>query len=195
MPYPTKQSILKVLQDIPSGEPARSKYVEALRQKHQGGRTRSHYLLYDGQCLPAKVIWAAAHESAPPRPTRADHTHDIIPAFRNMGFKTVCARDVGRDAKREGLEGERYSREASEIQRNPRIAQAAKDRYDYVCQACGFKFEKMYGDLGAGFIECHHLDPLSEREGQERLTTLEDLTVLCSNCHRMIHRRAMVESG
>ncbi len=55
-----------------------------------------------------------------------------------------------------------------------------------VCEACGFDFQVAYGDRGAGFIECHHLKPLHElRPGDE--TTLEDLALLCANCHRMIH--------
>ena len=56
------------------------------------------------------------------------------------------------------------------------------------CEACGFDFKNVYGSRGAGFIECHHNVPLHEDEG-ERITRLEDLTLLCSNCHRMVHRK------
>lgn len=54
------------------------------------------------------------------------------------------------------------------------------------CEVCGFDFEAVYGELGRGFIECHHVVPLSE--GQ-RKTSLRDLALVCSNCHRMAHRR------
>lgn len=50
---------------------------------------------------------------------------------------------------------------------------------------CGFDFEQAYGELGAGFAEVHHLIPLSEGE---RTTKLNELLVVCSNCHAMIHR-------
>lgn len=54
------------------------------------------------------------------------------------------------------------------------------------CEVCGFDFEKVYGQLGAGYIEVHHKKPVSEGE---RITDLDnDLVMLCSNCHRMIHR-------
>ncbi len=54
------------------------------------------------------------------------------------------------------------------------------------CEVCGFDFEKTYGQLGAGYIEVHHKKPVSEGE---RITDLNnDLVMLCSNCHRMIHR-------
>ncbi len=50
-----------------------------------------------------------------------------------------------------------------------------------------------YGELGNGYIEAHHLDPLSERPElqwtDELQTSVEDVTVLCANCHRMIHCR------
>jgi hypothetical protein len=39
-----------------------------------------------------------------------------------------------------------------------------------------------------GFIECHHLVPLHELRGL-RKTRLEDLALVCSNCHRMLHRQ------
>ncbi|MER5772436.1 HNH endonuclease [Streptomyces sp. NPDC001985] len=56
------------------------------------------------------------------------------------------------------------------------------------CEACGFDFERVYGDRGSGYIECHHVVPLHEA-GESR-TKLSDLALICANCHRMIHRRA-----
>ena len=56
------------------------------------------------------------------------------------------------------------------------------------CEVCGFDFAKVYGVLGEGFIECHHTSPLSEIEN-EKETTLDDLSVVCPNCHRMLHRK------
>jgi 5-methylcytosine-specific restriction enzyme A len=56
-----------------------------------------------------------------------------------------------------------------------------------VCEACGFDFRQIYGDRGQGFIECHHVEPLHQTG--ERANTIRDLALLCSNCHRMIHRK------
>lgn len=55
------------------------------------------------------------------------------------------------------------------------------------CEACGFDFEQTYGELGKGYIECHHLIPLSNFQVNKE-TKLDDLALLCSNCHRMIHK-------
>ncbi len=58
----------------------------------------------------------------------------------------------------------------------------------FVCQACGFDFEEFYGDVGQGFIEAHHTIPVSElRPGSK--TKAGDIALVCSNCHRMLHRR------
>lgn len=56
------------------------------------------------------------------------------------------------------------------------------------CEVCGFGFEDFYGDLGHGYIECHHIVPLADIEFEKR-TKLEDLALVCSNCHRMLHRK------
>lgn len=76
-------------------------------------------------------------------------------------------------------------------ERNPKAVIAAKQEAEkhgnLRCCVCGFDFGKVYGDLGKGFIECHHTKPISEyRKGET--TRMEDLALVCSNCHRMLHR-------
>jgi 5-methylcytosine-specific restriction endonuclease McrA len=56
------------------------------------------------------------------------------------------------------------------------------------CEACGLNFEEVYGEYGKDFIEVHHIIPISESV-ENRKTKLEDLVLLCSNCHRMVHHR------
>ena len=67
------------------------------------------------------------------------------------------------------------------------IQVAAGDAYF----ACGFDFAAAYGDRGEGFIEAHHKVPVSQmREGDK--TQVQDIAMLCSNCHRMIHRAPLM---
>ena len=54
------------------------------------------------------------------------------------------------------------------------------------CEVCGFSFFEKYGLLGQGFIEAHHLKPLNETK--ETKTTKDDIALVCSNCHKMIHK-------
>jgi hypothetical protein len=78
-------------------------------------------------------------------------------------------------------------------ERDPRVVEQAKalarERHGRVfCEACGFDFEAAYGDLGRDFIEGHHTRPLSSYPGEQE-TRAADIALVCSNCHRMLHRR------
>ncbi len=86
-------------------------------------------------------------------------------------------------------ERRRYVRHAR-IERSSNAARKAKATHGYICQGCGFDFEKVYGDQGHEFIEAHHLIPLhSLVEGESvSMDPHRDFAVLCSNCHRMVHR-------
>jgi len=41
----------------------------------------------------------------------------------------------------------------------------------------------------AGFIEAHHLKPVSDLTDRMQVNPITDMVVLSANCHRMIHRR------
>jgi len=107
------------------------------------------------------------------------------------------AEDVAYEAV-EGLRRLRqhYARERS----RPLIERKRQDfasRHDgrVFCEVCRFDFAERYPQsLGAGFIEVHHLAPLSTRD-EPRRTGLEDLLLVCANCHRMIHRTRNAEGN
>lgn len=53
---------------------------------------------------------------------------------------------------------------------------------------CTFNLDETYGkDYANGYIQIHHIKPLSEYEGEVDPQT--DLVPLCANCHAMAHRR------
>jgi 5-methylcytosine-specific restriction protein A len=83
-------------------------------------------------------------------------------------------------------------------ERDPKIVKLKKKQVwqkcgCLACEACGFDYHKVYGTLGEGFIECHHIEPLAGYDAT-RETKLADLALLCANCHRMIHRNGQVKS-
>ena len=57
------------------------------------------------------------------------------------------------------------------------------------CEACAFDFEDFYGPRGSDFIECHHTKPVSTLAPGEK-TRIEDLVLLCANCHRIVHAKS-----
>jgi hypothetical protein len=90
-------------------------------------------------------------------------------------------------------EGRELLRLHRHLERNPTLVQRKKVQVlarngNLVCEVCDFDFALTYGPIGYGFAECHHLRPLAEIR-TERRTTLSQLAVVCSNCHRMLHRR------
>lgn len=54
------------------------------------------------------------------------------------------------------------------------------------CEACGFTFFSRYGDVGKDIIDVHHTKPLHLLKPGEK-TRVNDLALLCSNCHRVVH--------
>lgn len=78
-------------------------------------------------------------------------------------------------------------------ERNPALVKAKKKEVlkkagKLCCEVCTFDFKKTYGEIGEGFCEVHHLKQLSKADGIVE-TELEDLAVVCSNCHRIIHKQ------
>jgi HNH endonuclease len=90
-------------------------------------------------------------------------------------------------------EGARITRHVTQesLTRDGKLIELAKQRaYEMgngkiKCECCEFDFVEAYGDLGDRFIECHHKIHL---KAGERITDLKDLALVCSNCHRMLHR-------
>lgn len=93
------------------------------------------------------------------------------------------------EIENEYFEGERKYRLSSFYERNPKLRAAVIKAHGFVCKACGFDFEKKYGTHGIGFIEVHHLKPVCELKASTKVCPVNDMTVLCSNCHRILHRK------
>ena len=98
----------------------------------------------------------------------------------------------------EGSEGRLLTRVHKYRERNTKLVKDKKkkvfEELGYLeCEVCKFNFKEFYGEQslskkGEEFIECHHTKPVSELKKGEK-TKLSDLSLLCSNCHRMIHRK------
>ena len=80
------------------------------------------------------------------------------------------------------------SRERNSTLVKKKKAVALRQHGCLACEVCGFDFLQTYGERGREFIECHHTLPISSL-GEHGKTSLKDLALVCSNCHRMIHAR------
>jgi 5-methylcytosine-specific restriction endonuclease McrA len=87
-------------------------------------------------------------------------------------------------------EGRLIIRTQTERLRNRTLVKDAKERAKrnhgrLVCEVCGFDFFAVYGE---DYIEAHHSKEVSSFMGETQ-TKVEDLHMLCANCHRMVHKR------
>lgn len=78
-------------------------------------------------------------------------------------------------------------------ERNPKLVRIAKLNFKQkfgklFCEICEFDFSLKYGNIGNDFIEAHHIKPISELKENEK-TKVDDLVMVCSNCHKMLHRK------
>jgi len=105
----------------------------------------------------------------------------------------IPPKEIISDDEEEGEEGQILTRIHRYRERNTKLVKRKKERVlkengTLSCEVCGFDFVEVYGDHGYGFIECHHTKPVSELEVGEK-TKISDLSLVCSNCHRMIHKK------
>jgi 5-methylcytosine-specific restriction protein A len=99
--------------------------------------------------------------------------------------------DIEEDIQ-EAPEGRLLTRKHFARERNRRLVESkrktAKRKYgNLACEVCGFDFAAYYGSRGDGFMECHHTKPV-ETLPEGHITHLDDLALVCANCHRIIHR-------
>jgi len=106
--------------------------------------------------------------------------------------KTAVPPPMAADAELSAVEGDprlffhlRRERDPALARAKREAVQAAKGRLE--CEACGFATKVTFPDLGGEVCEIHHRLPLGAASDAVE-TRLEDLAVLCANCHRAIHR-------
>jgi 5-methylcytosine-specific restriction protein A len=91
----------------------------------------------------------------------------------------------------EASEGESKINMHNKIERNKTIIrykklQVLEKTGKLECEACEFDFQIKYGDVAHGVCECHHIVPLFKLKANTK-TTIDDLAILCCNCHQAIH--------
>ena len=93
-------------------------------------------------------------------------------------------------------EGKVSTKTAIVKERSQKLRRAAIEHYTadgkILCSVCGFDFKEIYGDLGDGYIQMHHENPIYQYadDGLESYISeaVKNMKPLCANCHCMIHR-------
>jgi len=78
--------------------------------------------------------------------------------------------------------------------RNFAIDKFINEDWKLYCNACNFSFDLFYWEeLSLNYIEIHHKKPIFKYEWEDLEicinNALENLVPVCSNCHRMLHKK------
>jgi hypothetical protein len=118
--------------------------------------------------------------------------------FLSKGYTVIDRRAealeaiVNEDDESTFAEGTKKFKQHQYLERDNKISKKAKAKRlaetgKLECDVCRFDFVAVYGNHGTGFIEAHHTKPVSTLDGKTK-TKIADLALVCSNCHRMLHR-------
>lgn len=118
---------------------------------------------------------------------------DLIAILSGMEISEIqCQEDIENEIAMDYTveeEGQQKWIYTTRYERKPKLRKKAIQIHGVKCMACGFDFEKTYGERGKEYIEVHHVVPLASRGEDIFVNPYTDLITLCANCHRMIHRR------
>jgi hypothetical protein len=126
----------------------------------------------------------------------------LLPTASSLGpvdFTDTKIRDgwtIGVPSPGLKADDESYAMEGGELlvvsrryERSPLNRRLAIEMHGRTCTVCQFSFDEIYGPLADGYVEIHHLVPVSTLNGPTSVDPQTDLVPLYANCHRMVHRR------
>ncbi len=171
----TQNTLLKYFDKVPFG----SKEFKALYQKLEDF---AHSL---GKPLSIRILKGSGGIYTPKKEfnKNADYSQKIFDVVSND------LTSIESESTLEGKEGAKTVKLVNIYERIPALRAKAIQIHGLICKVCSFDFKKSYGSHGADFIEVHHLKPLYTLADASLINPATDMTVLCSNCHRMIHRK------
>ena len=131
---------------------------------------------------PSKEI--AVNESHVAKSQRDMHIDGEAERFENL--------EAREDADEKLSEGEKTLLSHYRRERRPQLREtklrAVEKRYGALrCECCGTEAESYPSEYRKSIFEVHHKRPLAEGP---TLTGMDDLALLCANCHRAIHVNA-----
>lgn len=92
---------------------------------------------------------------------------------------------------KEYKEGRIFYAKHKRRERNRKLVEDAKNRFRakndnrLFCEICSFNFQEIYG---IDYIEVHHRKAIADMKDDE-VTNVEDVSLVCPNCHRIIHSK------
>jgi hypothetical protein len=88
----------------------------------------------------------------------------------------------------EAMEGQLREAVSLRYGRNGALRSAALAQARGICEGCRVDFSVLFGGLGGSTLQVHHKEPVSGRS-KPSITSINELAVLCANCHCIVHAR------
>lgn len=183
----------------------KEKVIESLKELGGHAYLNDIYKVFErisGEELPEsyKAIVRATLEKSSSDSTVFDRKDDLFYSVDGIGNGHWGLRSIDNEAvleltqdDDEFCEGKLLLKQHLQRERNHKLIRNAKKKFldnngRLYCEICGFDFSEKYGELGTNYIEAHHVIPVSTMSEGEK-TKIEDIVMVCSNCHSMIHRK------
>jgi predicted HNH restriction endonuclease len=128
----------------------------------------------------------AARQNWPAVEAGFAHAVDAINRAVRSGRGTQPSTVEPQSTALSALEGQLTETRAARRGRNSRLRRTALARAKGVCAACGVNYGEMLGGRGRRVLQVHHRQQLSDRDSPD-WTSIDDLDVVCANCHLLIH--------
>lgn len=183
---------------IPAGI-TRAHILKAIEDLNKVGNSTGYDLFFTGKRYAPKAVVGLAAEyltgtSLGPYDFKGGLNTLCFRVLQENGFSIILKSDV--QSFPEEIEHHEIDSEGSVTQitvnRYERDASAkskALKHYGTKCQVCSFDFFMSFGEIGAGFIDVHHIRPLSQVGREYLIDPIRDLRPVCPNCHAMLHRQ------
>ena len=113
---------------------------------------------------------------------------DFIRENKYIGIAFI-SNDVVSDETESFMEGKSKEVTQTRYERNPQARKTCLKHHGYSCQICDFNFEKIFGEIGKGFIHVHHINAIAGIGKEYEVDPKNDLIPVCPNCHSMIHSK------
>ncbi len=90
----------------------------------------------------------------------------------------------GEESLINSMEGAVRRISVNQYERDPRCRTQAIQKHGVRCFGCRLELAEMYGIIARGYIQIHHVKPVSSGITK---TKIDDLIPLCPNCHIIVH--------
>ncbi|WP_175414098.1 HNH endonuclease [Agrococcus sp. SGAir0287] len=150
--------------------------LETARPGYQGKATRGNRL--------DRIVIVQFEQDPTGMQQRASMIRRLLEEGEELPMSVGDADDYGDEGGLVEFVGRRRERDPK--LRSRKLDAVEASGLPIACEVCSFDFGERYGSRGKGYIEVHHRHPLHVT-GATR-THLDELALLCANCHRMCHR-------